>query len=101
MVLKSSVQGFTFEDGVPASTRTIDLNTRTTVSNRPVEPGFVAPSDSILTVKSEVPQSTETEYKNSSPGFLDVRQFKDIFSDVRNPMMYDRRGVCRDTDIGE
>lgn len=58
------------------------------------------PSSGVLTINSEDPQSTVAKYKNLLLGFWDVRRIESMFFDNRNDMMYNRRGVCRDTDIG-
>lgn len=51
-------------------------------------------------LQSEAMDWSAADYKSRYAGCFDARRFSAMFSDGRNAIMYDRRGVKRDTDIG-
>lgn len=48
---------------------------------------------------SEAVDWTVADYKSKNVDYFDARRFIAVFTDGRNVIMYDRRGVERDTDI--
>lgn len=100
MIFIMAGQRSVYEDEVAASVPTVDINMRATVSVQPAEAAAARPSGVVLEMNSEVSQWTAAEYKNMFLDCPDVRRFEAVFSDCRNAMMYDQRGVRQDTDIG-
>lgn len=56
--------------------------------------------ESVTTMNSIVPSWTKVEYKEAFSGCLEAFRFEAMFSDCRNAIIYGRRGVRRNTDIG-
>lgn len=53
-----------------------------------------------MVLRSELVDWSAADYRSRYKDCFDVRPFNVVFSHSRNAIMYDCRGVKRDTDIG-